>query len=156
MKTKNIFTILLLLLSINFYAQGKKIFERKEQIKEKIYALKVAFITNELSLTSSEAEKFWPIYNLFEANQFDLKHQKSISYIKKMDDETLNKMSDKEALTVLAQMEVIEDEVFQLRKKLIVSLKSILSPVKIIKLKKAEDEFNKKLLQQYREKGLRR
>lgn len=156
MKTKNIFTILLLLLSINFYAQGKKILERKEQIKEKIYALKVAFITNELSLTSSEAEKFWPIYNLFEANQFDLKHQKSISYIKKMDDETLNKMSDKEALTVLAQMEVIEDEVFQLRKKLIVSLKSILSPVKIIKLKKAEDEFNKKLLQQYREKGLRR
>ena len=156
MKTKNIFIILLLLLSINFYAQGRKIFERKEQIKEKIYALKVAFITNELSLTSSEAEKFWPIYNLFEANQFDLKHQKSISYIKKMDDETLNKMSDKEALTVLAQMEVIEDEVFQLRKKLIVSLKSILSPVKIIKLKKAEDEFNKKLLQQYREKGSRR
>ena len=156
MNTKNIFIILLLLLSINFYAHGRKIFERKEQIKEKIYALKVAFITNELSLTSSEAEKFWPIYNLFEANQFDLKHQKSISYIKKMDDETLNKMSDKEALTVLAQMEVIEDEVFQLRKKLIVSLKSILSPVKIIKLKKAEDEFNKKLLQQYREKGLRR
>ena len=163
MKTKNIFTILLLLLSISFYAQGKKmlerkeqILERKEQLKEKIYALKVAFITNELSLTSSEAEKFWPIYNSFEDRQFDLKRQKSISYIKKMDDETLNKMSDKEALTVLTQMEASEDEVFQLRKKLITSLKSFLSPVKIIKLKKAEDEFNKKLLQQYREKGPRR
>ena len=153
---KNIITLLLLLLSISFYAQGKKMSERKEQIKEKIYALKVAFITNELSLTSSEAEKFWPIYNSFEDKQFDLKHQKSISFIKKMDDETLSKMSDKEALTVLTQMEASEDEVFQLRKKLIVSLKSILSPVKIIKLKKAEDEFNKKLLQQYREKGLRR
>ncbi len=153
---KNIITLLLLLLSISFYAQGKKMSERKVQIKEKIYALKVAFITNELSLTSSEAEKFWPIYNSFEDKQFDLKHQKSISYIKKMDDATLNKMSDKEALTVLTQMEASEDEVFQLRKKLIVSLKSILSPVKIIKLKKAEDEFNKKLLQQYREKGLRR
>jgi hypothetical protein len=156
MKMKNIITLLLLLLSISFYAQGKKMSERKEQIKEKIYALKVAFITNELSLTSSEAEKFWPIYNSFEDKQFDLKHQKSISFIKKMDDATLNKMSDKEALTVLTQMEASEDEVFQLRKKLIVSLKSILSPVKIIKLKKAEDEFNKKLLQQYREKGLRR
>ena len=121
--------------------------------KEQIYALKVAFITNNLSLTSAEAEKFWPIYNSFETKQFDLKHQKSISYIKKMDDEFLNKMSDKEALNVLTQMEASEDEVFQLRKKLIVSLKSILSPVKIIKLKKAEDEFNKKLLQQYREKG---
>ncbi len=163
MKTNKIFTILLLLLSISFYAQGKKILERKEQmlerkeqIKEQIYALKVAFITNNLSLTSTEAEKFWPIYNLFEDKQFDLKHQKSISYIKKMDNETLGKMSDKEALTILTQMEASEDEVFQLRKNLIISLKSILSPVKIIKLKKAEDEFNKKLLQQYREKGPRR
>jgi hypothetical protein len=152
MKTKNIFTILLLLVSISFYAQGKKMLEKKEQI----YALKVAFITNNLSLTSTEAEKFWPIYNAFEAKQFDLKHQRSISYIKKMDDEFLNKMSDKEALAVLTQMEATEDELFQLRKKLIINLKSILSPVKIIKLKKAEDAFNKKLLQQYRDKGSKR
>ena len=152
MKTKNIFTILLLSLSISFYAQGKKMLEKKEQI----YALKVAFITNNLSLTSTEAEKFWPIYNSFEQKQFELKRQKSIFFIKKMNDETLSKMSDKEALAVLTQMEASEDEVFQLRKKLIISLKSILSPVKIIKLKKAEDEFNKKLLQQYREKGPRR
>lgn len=160
MKIKNIFTTLLLLLSFSFYAQGQNILDRKEQllgrkeqIKEKIYALKVAFITNNLSLTSDEAEKFWPIYNSFELKQFDLKHLKSISYIKKMDNESLSKMSDKEALVVLAQIESSEDELFQLRKKLIVNLKSILSPVKIIKLKKAEDEFNKKLLQQYREKG---
>lgn len=160
MKIKNISTILLLLLSISFYAQGQKMLDRKEQIlgrkeqiKEKIYALKVAFITTNLSLTSDEAEKFWPIYNSFELKQFDLKHLKSISYIKKMDNESLSKMSDKEALVVLAQIESSEDELFQLRKKLIVNLKSILSTVKIIKLKKAEDEFNKKLLQQYREKG---
>lgn len=152
MKPKNIFTILLLFLSISFYAQGKKMLEKKEQI----YALKVAFITNSLSLTSSEAEKFWPIYNSFEDKQFDLKRQKSISYNKKMDDETLGKMSDKEALAVLTQMEATEDELFQLRKKLIINLKSVLSPVKIIKLKKAEEEFNKKLLQQYRNKGPKR
>ena len=152
MKTKNIFTILLLSLSISFYAQGKKMLEKKEQI----YALKVAFITNSLSLTSAEAERFWPIYNSFEEKQFDLKRQKSISYNKKMDVETLGKMSDKEALAVLTQMEATEDELFQLRKKLIINLKSVLSPVKIIKLKKAEEEFNKKLLQQYRDKGPRR
>jgi Spy/CpxP family protein refolding chaperone len=152
MKTKNIFTILLLSLSISFYAQGKKMLEKKEQI----YALKVAFITNNLSLTSTEAEKFWPIYNSFEQKQFELKRQKSIFFIKKMNDETLNKMSDKEALAVLTQMEASEDEMFQLRKKLIITLKNILSPVKIIKLKKAEEEFNKKLLQQYRDKGPRR
>ena len=152
MKAKNIITILLLSLSISFYAQGKKMLEKKEQI----YALKVAFITNSLSLTSAEAERFWPIYNSFEEKQFDLKRQKSISYNKKMDVETLGKMSDKEALAVLTQMEATEDELFQLRKKLIINLKSVLSPVKIIKLKKAEEEFNKKLLQQYRNKGTKR
>ena len=152
MKAKNIFTILLLSLSIGFYAQGKKMLEKKEQI----YALKVAFITNSLSLTSAEAERFWPIYNSFEEKQFDLKRQKSISYNKKMDVETLGKMSDKETLAVLTQMEATEDELFQLRKKLIINLKSVLSPVKIIKLKKAEDEFNKKLLQQYRNKVTKR
>ena len=149
---KNIFTVLVVLLSMNFYAQGKKLAEKKEQI----YALKVAFISNNVSLTASEAEKFWPIYNAFEEKQFDLKHMKSISYIKKMDNESLSKMSDKEALLVLSQIEANEEELFQLRKKLIVNLKSVISPVKIIKLKKAEEEFNKKLLQQYRNKGPRR
>lgn len=31
--------------------------------KERIKALKVAYITKELNLTSAEAEKFWPVYN---------------------------------------------------------------------------------------------
>jgi hypothetical protein len=151
MKIKNIFTLLVLLLSVNFYAQEKNSAEKREQI----HALKIAFISNNLSLTANEAEKFWPIYNAFEEKQYDLKYIKSISYIKKMDDEILNKMSDKEALQVLSRIEANEEELFQLRKKLMISLKSIISPVKIIKLKKAEDEFNKKLLQQYRNKGPR-
>ena len=151
MKIKNIFTVILLLLSISFSAQGKKMLQKKEQI----YSLKVAFITSKLSLTSTEAERFWPVYNSFEDKQFDLKRQKSISYNKKMDEESLNKISDKEALIILTQMEASEDELFQLRKKLIINLKSVISPVKIIKLKKAEEDFNKKLLQQYREKGTR-
>jgi hypothetical protein len=151
MKIKNIFTLLVLLLSVNFYAQEKNSAEKREQI----HALKIAFISNNLSLTANEAEKFWPIYNAFEEKQYDLKYIKSISYIKKMDDEILNKMSDKEALQVLSRIEANEEELFQLRKKLMITLKSIISPVKIIKLKKAEDEFNKKLLQQYRNKGPR-
>jgi hypothetical protein len=151
MKIKNIFALLVLLLSVNFYAQEKNSAEKREQM----HALKIAFISNNLSLTANEAEKFWPIYNAFEEKQYDLKYIKSISYIKKMDDEILNKMSDKEALQVLSRIEANEEELFQLRKKLMITLKSIISPVKIIKLKKAEDEFNKKLLQQYRNKGPR-
>jgi hypothetical protein len=46
----------------------------------------------------------------------------------------------------------IEDELYQWRKKFIVNLKGVIPPIKIIKLKKAEEGFNRKLLKQYREK----
>jgi hypothetical protein len=149
MKTKNHLLTILLLVSYSLFAQGKKMLEKKEEI----FALKVAFITNKLPLTSSEAEKFWPIYNAFEDKQFELKHEKSLVFLKRMEDGALSKMTEKEATILLAKMESNEEEIFQMRKKLYISLKPILSQVKLIKLKKAEEEFNKKLLIQYMKKG---
>ena len=125
-----------------------------EYKKEQIRALKVGFITNELALTSEEASKFWPIYNAYDDKQFEIRHQKMKAYKGRMDAD-LEKMSEKEACTLLAQMESNEDELYQLRKKFIANLKGVLPAVKIIKLKKAEDDFNRKLLQQYRNKGHR-
>lgn len=151
MKTNKTILILLFLLSIPTFAQ-QEMNEKKEQIR----TLKVGFITNELSLTTDEAAKFWPIYNAFDDKQFELRHQKMKAFKARMDDETLDKMTEKEAISLLAQMESTENELFQLRKKFISNLRSILPATKIIKLKKAEDDFNRKLLQQYRNKGPRR
>ncbi len=39
----------------------------KENKKEKIEALKIAFLTQKLELSVDEAQKFWPIYNRYEA-----------------------------------------------------------------------------------------
>ena len=150
MKTNKLVLIIIFLLSIHIFAQPSR-GEKKEQIK----ALKVGFITNELALTPDEASKFWPIYNAFEDKQFELRHQKMKAFKERMDSD-LDKMSEKEASALLAQMESNEDELYQIRKKFIVSLKGVLPPVKIIKLKKAEDDFNRKLLQQYRDKGPRK
>jgi hypothetical protein len=52
-------------------------------------------------------------------------------------------------------MESSEEELHQLRKKFISNLKSVIPAVKILKLKKAEEDFNRKLLQQYRNKRSR-
>lgn len=68
----------------------------------------------------------------------------------------MDAMTDKEALALINQMEDYENELFQNRRKLVSSLKTILSPVKILKLKKAEDDFNRKLLRQYKDKGPRK
>jgi len=148
MKTNKTLIVILFLLSIPSFAQ-QEMNDKKEQIK----ALKVGFITNELSLTTEEAAKFWPIYNAFDDKQFELRHQKMKAFKARMDDEALDKMSEKEAAALLAQMESNEDELCQLRKKFIANIRGVLPATKIIKLKKAEDNFNRKLLQQYRNKG---
>lgn len=150
MKTNKLVLIIIFLLSIQVFAQPPR-GEKKEQIK----ALKVGFITTELALTSDEASKFWPIFNAFEDKQFELRHQKMKAF-KGRTDSDLDKMSEKEASTLLAQMETNEDELYQARKKFIASLRGVLPSVKIIQLKKAEDDFNRKLLQQYRDKGPRK
>jgi Spy/CpxP family protein refolding chaperone len=139
MKTYKILIILFSILSFSTYAQGRK--------HDKIRALKVAFITNELNLTSDEAEKFWPLFNDFEDKQQEIRKQKLKNRLHKANAETL---SEKEASALLNEMETAEEELHQLRKKFVTNLKSVLPATKILKLKNAEDKFNKKLLQQYK------
>lgn len=147
METKKLLLIAIFFFSIYSFAQSN-IEDKKEQIK----AMKVGFITNELALTTEEAAKFWPIYNAYDDKQFEIKHQKMKAFRNRMDSD-FSKMNEKESSLLLSQMECSEDELYHLRKKFISNLKCILPSVKIIKLKKAEDDFNKKLLQQYRDKG---
>lgn len=149
MNLKKLLPILLLFVSFNFYAQGESMKDKKEQIK----ALKVAFFTTELDFTTNEAERFWPIYNTFDDKQFELRHQKMKTYMRRMNDGSLDKITEKEANTFLAQIEDTEEELFLLRKKFMQNVRTILPAVKIVKLKKAEEDFNRKLLQQYRNKG---
>jgi hypothetical protein len=152
MDIKRLYPILFLFLSFNFYAQGERFKEKREQIK----AMKVAFLTSELNLTPSEAEKFWPLYNTFDDKQFELRHQKMKGYFKRMQDDELDKLSEKEATVLLNQIEENEEDLFNLRKKFVISLRGIIPSAKIIKLKKAEEDFNRKLLQQYKDKGSRK
>ena len=143
MKPNKILVLFLLLISVNLFAQPKR-----EQLK----SLKVAYITDQLQLTSDEATKFWPLYNAFESKQKELRQDKLRAYMDRLDGGEVDKMSDKDALNFLNQMENTEEEIYQLRKKFITNLKSVLAPVKIIKLKRAEEGFNRKLLKQYRDK----
>jgi hypothetical protein len=151
MKLLNLVFALLLFSTFSTFAQSEKMKEKREQIK----AMKVAFITTELDLNSAEAEKFWPIYNTFEEKEFELKHLKMRSFIKRYRDGK-DKMTEKEANLLLSQMETNEEEFYLLRKKFILNLKGIIPASKIIKLKKSEEDFNRKLLLQYRNRGQRK
>ena len=150
MKTNKLYPIFLFFISICAFSQPQMKVKR-EQIK----SLKVAYITDQLELTADEAARFWPLYNAYEDKQTALRQEKIRGYLDKIDEGEVDKMNDKDALSLLNQMETTEDELFQLRKKFILNLKTVLSTKKIIKLKKAEEGFNRRLLRQYREKMLK-
>ena len=152
MKIKQILPILLLLSSFSFYAQSENMKEKKEKIK----ALKVSFLTTELDLTAKESEKFWPVYNSFDDRQFDIRHTKMKAYKTRMNELALDKMSEKEASILLTQMQNTDEELYLLRKDFTQSLKKVLPAIKIVKLRVSEEDFNRKLLHQYRDRGQRK
>ena len=146
MKTKIILPIIFLLVASLSFSQGFK--EKREKVK----ALKVAYITEQLELTTDEAQKFWPIYNAFDENQSELRHEKMRAILDRFKPGNVEKLSEKDASNSLAQMEKIEEDLFNLKKKFIKDLQGVISAKKIIKLKKAEEDFNRELLKQMREK----
>lgn len=151
MNTKRLFLIIISFLSVAAFSQ-KKMKEKQDQIK----AIKVAFITNELNLTADEAAKFWPIYNTFEDKQLEVRKTKLKGSLHRMNDEKLDNITENEASTLLSEMESAEENLFQLKKKFNLDIRGILPAAKILKLKKSEDNFNRKLLQQFKEKRNKR
>ena len=146
MKTKFILPIILLFISSVSFSQDFK--EKREKVK----ALKVAYITEQLELTTEEAQKFWPLYNAFDDKQSELRHENMRSILDRFKPGNVEKLSEKDASNSLAQMEKIEEDLFNLKKKFIKDLQGVISAKKIIKLKKAEEDFNRELLKQMREK----
>ena len=135
---------LLLLFTLTGFSQNKD--EKREQIK----ALKVSFLTSELNLTAEESEKFWPIYNAFEEKQYQIRCNRMKPVIKKLH-QSDDKISEKEAAGYLSQLEDADEELFMLHKKLVADLKPVIGSLKVLKLKKAEEDFKSKLLQKYKD-----
>lgn len=54
----------------------------REEHRAEIQSLKIAFMTQALSLTSAESERFWPVYNEYWRERGKLAHQKHTLYDK--------------------------------------------------------------------------
>jgi Spy/CpxP family protein refolding chaperone len=145
MKMKPLIALLIVLSSLSFYGQESK--------KEKIKALKIAYVTKDLNLSGTEAEKFWPIYNAFDDKQFDLRMVKMRKIRRELKSQPLDAISESQANALLNQIEQLDDEIYQNRRKLTIDLKKVISPKKILKLKQVEDDFNKTLLKEYRNRN---
>ncbi|MDP5158122.1 MAG: sensor of ECF-type sigma factor [Flaviramulus sp.] len=137
---KKITIILLLFTSLSLFSQSRR---------DKIKALKVSFITERLNLTQQEAQKFWPIYNDFDDNYLKIKHSEIRSINKEFKSNTVT-LSDEKANELLNKLMDAENKLHNLDIDLIAKLKKVISPKKIILLKQAEEDFNKKLFEQFK------
>jgi len=145
MKIRTLTIFIILLFHLAVFSQENK--------HEKLKAFKTAYLTEQLALSKSEAEKFWPIYNTYEEKVRSVKVQ---SY-KTVKNDIYNKggfdsISDKEAEVYLKSLMDNEENMIALKIKLYEDLKPIISSKKILKLHHAEHEFNRKLLDEYRRK----
>lgn len=116
---------------------------------EKIRSIKVAYITERLSLTPQEAEKFWPVYNDFENQKGEIhRNRKNIAeeFIKNQEnlsDADVNKMLDD-----LIKYNQAESELHLKTDK---KFREILPPAKVMKLHIAEVQFRNYLINKFRE-----
>jgi len=114
--------------------------------KEKVEALRVAFITKKLTLTTAESEKFWPVYNEYNDKIKAVKRSLRQAYRK-----LPHELSEKEA-EELYQLEVqLRQSETDIHKLYGDRIKSIIGAKKLAVLRVAEDEFKRELIKTIKE-----
>lgn len=131
--------IVLILIMLPFIGQAQQKGGRKEQLASH----KVAFITKELSLTSDEAQKFWPVYNQFEAEKKEIR-KKRRELMK--DHPKLEQMSDAEVQKAMENMLASKQKELDLEKSYHTKFLAVLPVKKVAKLHVAEEKFKRLLL----------
>lgn len=126
----------------------------QENHRERIKAYKTAYITEQLDLSSKEAEQFWPIYNAYEKQSFEIRILQVREDRNKIKEQGgFEALTDKDAQAALHKFLQNEKEVTKIKERLYKDLSPVLSPVKMLKLYKAEADFSKKLLSDYRKRN---
>ncbi|WP_425237513.1 hypothetical protein [Ulvibacterium sp.] len=145
MNTNNSIRILILFLLTTtfFYGQNRP-------IRDKIKTLKVAFITERLSLTSEEAQVFWPIYNEHEAKIEAIKRKERQEVRAKL--MNFDELSEKQADALLNDLIALENEKHQLNVDFMEKMSKAITSKKTFLLIKAEEDFKKRLLKEMRDR----
>ncbi|MDX6747149.1 sensor of ECF-type sigma factor [Polaribacter sp. PL03] len=140
------YTIILTLVLTTLQSFG----QHNKESREKIMALKVAFLTQELKLSSSEAEKFWPIYNKHE-EQIDLLRNKGRLEFKKKIKEVgdLAKLEESDAKKLVLLKLDLEEKMVEEKVDFNTKISKFLPYKKIMKLHLSEREFSRKLMRKY-------
>jgi Spy/CpxP family protein refolding chaperone len=114
---------------------------------EKIKAMKVGMITNELRLTESQAEKFWPIYNAYADEKNEIHQQ-----VRKLSRNNGENQSDAEAIKNQDRILALQQSEVDVNKKYRDSFMKVITPQQYSSLLATERKFNQMLLDKLKER----
>lgn len=135
-----------LLATTLFYGQHKPDWD-------KIKALKIAFLTERLDLSTKEAEVFWPIYNAYETKREALRYQEKRQLRNELKD--TENISELEAALFLEKYLTYKEDEQELDEKFLLQVKKVLSAKKTLAFISSEENFKRQLIKQYRENNKR-
>lgn len=121
--------------------------KKMEKRKEKMEALKIAYITEELDLSQEEWQIFWPIYNEYNKEK---SHEKMEALKLKYENNTNS------ADEILEELMKIETEEFERKHSYMHKLKDQLGAEVVLKMNHLEQQFKHRLLRKFKDRGKRK
>jgi hypothetical protein len=115
-----------------------------EEKREKIEAIKVAFITEQIDLSVEESQSFWPVYNEMSDKEHALRKAQRDALAGLKDFENASDKDVEKAIMELADLQI---EMEELRKSYLPKFIDIIGAKKTAKLMRAEKEFGKRLME---------
>lgn len=129
----------LTLIAKTTFAQGPD-FERNERIE----AMKVSFITDQLKLTPEEAKAFWPIFNQFETEKRALREEFRNNH--GPNQKNIDEISEAEAEKMINNEISFLQKDLDIMKRYIAQFKSVLPTKKVAVLLSLENKFKRMIL----------
>jgi hypothetical protein len=133
----------IIFLSFNINAQPR-------EEPEKVKSLRIAIFTEVLELTTTEAEKFWPLFNEFNETMREKKANLFKLRVRLAEDRL--DLTEKEIEEKLDEIFDIEVEIANMQRDYMKKMMKVIPASKVVLLPKAETEFKKALLDQIRQK----
>lgn len=115
---------------------------------DRVEQLRITFITKKVELTGVESEKFWPVYNEYNDKVKALRKNLRLSYRKKQEPLTEEDAEDLYQLDLKTKQAEVDIHKLYSEK-----IKSIIGVKKCIRLRVAEEEFKREMINSLRDKG---
>jgi len=150
---RNILIILLMFVSTGLIAQQRRAMDRQQDRsfdKEKLESARIAFITNRLSLTPAQAEKFWPLFNQNMEKRSEL--MREMTRINRTDTQNI---TDSKATELINRKLEIQQNLLDIEKSFMKEITGVISPAQALQLGGVNRDFTRQLYRMQGERGRR-